>query len=100
MMNILSYVLNLCWPMQTPLLAVYVSIKLLLIVNLLFSVFFQACHACAVMIYFGHVKNFSLPHLAIIPWWYVLTSVDTCGLSSPLLYHLSLRTAQLPFSHV
>ena len=100
MMSILSYMLSLYWLVRTPLSAVNVSIKILLTIDPLFSIFFQACHACAVTICFGHVKKFSLPRLAIIPWLYVLTWADTCGLSSPLLYHLYLRTAQLPFSHV
>ena len=59
-------------------------IKLLLTGDLSSSIFFQACHAYDVMICFGHVKNFSSPCLAIIPWLYVLTWAITCGLSSPL----------------
>lgn len=80
--------------------AVSVSIMMSLTVDLPFSISFQACHACSIMICFGHMKIFSSPHLAIIPWLYVLTWADTCGLSSPLLYHLYLYTAQLPCSHV
>ena len=100
MMNILSYVSNLYWFMRIPLLAVSVSIMMTLIVDPPFSVSFQVCHACADMICFSHVKNFSSSRLAIIPWLYILTWVGTCGLSSLLWYHWYLRTAQLLCSHM
>ena len=100
MMNILSCMSNLYWFVRIPLSAVSVSIMMTLTVDPPFSASFQACHACSDMIYFSHVKNFCLSHLTVIPWLYVLTWAGTCNLSSPLLYHLCLRTAQLPCSHM
>ena len=69
MMNILSYVLNLYWLMKVPLSAVSVSIMMLLTVDLSFSISFQAFHACADMIFFGHMEKFlftSFSHYSLV----------------------------------
>ena len=44
---------------------------------------------------FSSQDKFLFVPLATIPWLYVLTGTDTCGLSSQLLY-----VAQLPYSHM
>lgn len=99
MMNILSCMSNLYWLVWIPLSVVSMSIMMTLSVDLPFSISFQACLTYVDIIYFGHVKNLSSSHLAIISRLYVFTWANTCGLSSSLVYHLCLHTAQLPWSH-